>query len=105
MGAGGRRRGPAADQRAGGGRRGRPPEILNVAILRRLAAGQPGTARITYRARRANVVAVIQVVEDLDGARRVTSQREISVVAAAFGHEEGDLRPPARVRDAGPEAA
>jgi hypothetical protein len=68
-----------------------PPEILNVAIPRRLVAGQAGEARITYRARRANVVAVIQVVEDLDGARRVTSQREISVVAAAFGREEGDI--------------
>ena len=67
------------------------PEILNVAIPGRLVAGQAGTARITYRARRANVVAVIQVVEDLDGARRVTSQREVGVVAAAFGREEGDL--------------
>jgi hypothetical protein len=64
---------------------------VNVAIPGRLVAGQAGEARITYRARRANVVAVIQVVEDLDGARRVTSQREISVVAAAFGREEGDL--------------
>ena len=34
---------------------------------------------------------MIQVLEDLDGARRVTSQREVSVVAAAFGCEEGDL--------------
>jgi hypothetical protein len=68
-----------------------PPEIVNVAIPGRLVAGQAGEARITYRARRANVVAVIQVVEDLDGARRVTSQREISVVAAAFGREEGDI--------------
>jgi hypothetical protein len=67
------------------------PEILNVAIPGRLVAGQAGSARITYRARRANVVAVIQVVEDLDGARRVTSEREINVVAAAFGREEGDL--------------
>ncbi len=67
------------------------PEILNVAIPGRLVAGQAGAARITYRARRANVVAVIQVIEDLDGARRVTSQREVGVVAAAFGREEGDL--------------
>ena len=67
------------------------PEILNVAIPGRLVAGRAGTARITYRARRANIVAVIQVVEDLDGARRVTSQREVGVVAAAFGREEGDL--------------
>jgi hypothetical protein len=47
-----------------------------------------------YRARRANVVAVIQVVEDLDGARRSTRQREIGVIAAAFGHEAGDLLVP-----------
>ena len=67
------------------------PEILNVAIPGRLVAGQAVAARITYRARRANVVAVIQVIEDLDGARRVTSQREVGVVAAAFGREEGDL--------------
>jgi hypothetical protein len=67
------------------------PEILNVAVPGRLVAGQAGTARITFRARRANVVTVIQVLEDLDGARRVTSQREVSVVAAAFGREEGDI--------------
>ena len=36
-------------------------------------------------------MAVILAVEDLDGARRVTSQREIGVVAAAFGRETGDL--------------
>ena len=47
-----------------------------------------------YRARRANVVAVIQVVEDLDGARRATRQRELGVVAAAFGREAGDLLVP-----------
>ena len=34
---------------------------------------------------------MIQIIEDLDGPRRVTSQREVSVVAAAFGFEEGDL--------------
>lgn len=68
-----------------------PPEILHVAVPGRLVAGQAGTARITFRARRANVVTVIQVLEDLDGARRVTSQREVSVVAAAFGREEGDI--------------
>lgn len=104
--AGGGRRGPAARRRwargvgvavllliggAVGADEADRAEILNVAILGRPAAGQPVTARITFRARQANVVAVIQVVEDLDGPRRVTSQREVSVVAAAFGHEEGDL--------------
>jgi hypothetical protein len=67
------------------------PEILNVAVVGRLAVGRAGQARITYRARQANVAAVVQVAEDLDGARRVTSQREVGVVAAAFGREEGDL--------------
>ncbi len=62
-----------------------------MAVPGRLVAGQAGTARITFRARRANVVTVIQVLEDLDGARRVTSEREVSVVAAAFGREEGDI--------------
>ena len=80
------------------------PEILNVAIPGRLVAGQAGAARITYRARRANVVAVIQVVEDLDGARRVTSQREVGVVAAAFGREEGDLVLALAFATPGPEA-
>ena len=67
------------------------PEILNVMVPGRLVAGRAGEARITYRARRANVVAVIRAVEDLDGARRMTSQRELGVVAAAFGREGGDL--------------
>ena len=67
------------------------PEILNVAISGGLVAGRAAAARVTYRARQANIVAVVRIVEDLDGARRVTSQREISVVAAAFGREEGDL--------------
>ena len=81
------------------------PEILNVAVPGRLVAGQAGTARITFRARRANVVTVIQVLEDLDGARRVTSQREVSVVAAAFGREEGDVVLTLVFATPGPEAA
>jgi hypothetical protein len=67
------------------------PEILHVAVPGRLIAGRSGQARVTYRARQANIVAVVQVVEDLDGARRVTSQREIGVVASAFGRDAGDL--------------
>jgi hypothetical protein len=67
------------------------PEILNVAVVGRLAVDRAGQARVTYRALRANVAAVVQVAEDLDGARRVTSQREVGVVAVAFGREEGDL--------------
>lgn len=67
------------------------PEILNVAVVGRLAAGRAAQARVTYRARQANVSAVVQVIEDLDGTRRATSQREIDVIPAAFGHEQGEL--------------
>ena len=67
------------------------PEILDVAVHGRLAVGREGEARLTYRARRANVVAVVQAVEDLDGVRRGSRQREIGVITAAFGREEGEL--------------
>jgi hypothetical protein len=67
------------------------PEILNVAVVGRLSVGRAGQARITYRARQANVAAVVQEVEDLEGARRATIQREIDVIAAAFGRAEGEL--------------
>jgi hypothetical protein len=77
------------------------PEILHVAVSSHLVADRAGEARITYRARRANVVAVIVTLEDLDGARRTTSQRELGVVAAAFGREEGDLRVPLAFRTPG----
>ena len=67
------------------------PEIVNVAVVGRLAVGRAAQARIAYRARQANVAAVVQEIEDLDGPRRVTSQREVDVVAAAFGREQGEL--------------
>jgi hypothetical protein len=67
------------------------PEIVNVAVVGRLAPGQAAQARVTYRARQANVSAVIQVVEDLDGPRRASSQREIDVIARAYGRETGEL--------------
>jgi hypothetical protein len=67
------------------------PEIVNVAVVGRLAVGRAGQARIAYRARQANVAAVVQEIEDLDGARRVSSQREIDVIATAFGREQGEL--------------
>lgn len=70
------------------------PEILAVVVLGRLVVGRAAELRVTYRARRANVVAVVQAVEDLDGGRRATRQRELSVVAAAFGHEAGELAIP-----------
>lgn len=70
------------------------PEILDVTVPGRLAVGRQGETRIAYRAPRANVVAVVQVVEDLDGLSRTSRQVEIGVVAAAFGREAGQLTVP-----------
>jgi hypothetical protein len=70
------------------------PEILSVVAPARLALGRLVELRVVYRARRANVVAVVQVLEDLDGAHRATRQRELGVVVEAFGREAGDLLVP-----------
>src|SRR5262245_40496004 len=67
------------------------PEILHVAVPMGIVAGHSAQARLTYHAPRSNIVAVIQIVEDLEGARHVATQREIEVIAAAFGREKGDL--------------
>ncbi len=74
----------------------RLPLIVGVAAPERLRVGMAGEMRLTYRAPQANVVAVVQTVEDLDGAgvRRSTRQREVGVVARAFGRETGDLTVP-----------
>jgi hypothetical protein len=77
------------------------PEILHVAVPGGVVAGRAAQARLTYHAPRGNIVAVVQVVEDLEGARRVTTQREIGVIAAAFGREEGDLLVPLAFATAG----
>ena len=77
------------------------PEILSVAAPDRLVAGHPGQMRLSYRAPRGNVVAVIQVVEDLDGPSRATRHRELGVIAAAFGREAGDLLVPVAFATAG----
>ena len=72
------------------------PVIVGVAAPRQLRVGASGSVRLTYRAPRGNVVAVVQEVEDLDGppARRATRQREFGVVARAFGRETGELTVP-----------
>lgn len=72
------------------------PVIVTVAAPRHLPVGAAGEIRISYRAPQANVVAVLQTVEDLDGSgvRRSTRQREFGVVARAFGHEAGQLAVP-----------
>jgi hypothetical protein len=77
------------------------PEILHVAVPAHLVALRAAELRLTYRAPRANVVALIQVVEDLDGAQRATRQRELSVVARAFGFEAGELVVPVAFATAG----
>ncbi len=79
---------------AAGVTEGERPEIVNVAVAGRPVAGRAVTARLSYRAQQGNVVAVILEVEDLDGPSRATTQREISVIAAAFGREEGELSLP-----------
>ena len=67
------------------------PQIVHVAAPSYLTVGRADTVRLSYRARQANVAAVVMVVEDLDGARRASSQREIDVIPAAFGREQGEL--------------
>jgi hypothetical protein len=69
------------------------PVVVAVVGPGRLRVGEAGTVRLTFRAPRGNVVAVIQEIEDLDGpvARRTTRQREFGVVAPAFGREAGEL--------------
>ena len=67
------------------------PEIVNVAVVGRLSVERAGQARIAYRARQANVASVVLEIEELDGPRRVTSQREVDVIPAAFGREQGEL--------------
>jgi hypothetical protein len=70
------------------------PEILDVVVPGRQAVGRDGEAHVTYRARRANVATVVQAVEDLDGVRRASRQRAVSVIAVAFGREAGELTVP-----------
>ena len=72
------------------------PAIVSVAVQARPRAGAPGEARIAYRAPGANVVAVVQTIEDLDGPvlRRTARQRQINVLVHAFGREAGEVAIP-----------
>ena len=72
------------------------PEIVDVAAPSRLRVGDVSEVRLRYRAPRANVVAIVQATEDADGpaVARSTSEREVGVVARAFGFESGELRLP-----------
>jgi hypothetical protein len=72
------------------------PEIVDVVAPARLPVGVQGEIRLTYRARHANIVAVVRAIEDLGGpvGTRATSEREFGVVARAFGYEAGELTIP-----------
>ncbi len=72
------------------------PEIVRVVAPPWLRVGTEGEIRLTYRARQANVVAVVRAIDDLDGpvASRSTSEREFGVIARAFGRETGELTVP-----------
>jgi hypothetical protein len=72
------------------------PAIVEVLAPARLAVGAQGGIRLSYRARHANVVAVVRAIEDVGGAPLAwsTSEREFSVVSRAFGFEAGELTIP-----------
>lgn len=72
------------------------PEIVDVVAPPSLPVGTQGEIRLSYRARHANVVAVVRAIEDVDGpvTPRSTSEREFGVVARAFGFEAGELTVP-----------
>jgi hypothetical protein len=72
------------------------PVIVDVRAPPRLRVGAAGEIRLTYRAPRGDIVAVVQTVEDVDGPglRRSTRQRRFDVIARAFGREEGELALP-----------
>jgi hypothetical protein len=80
--------------------------IVEVLVPPRLQAGVPGEIRLTYRAPGANVVAIVEIVDHLDGPDgpglvRASRQRELSVVARAFGYESGELQVPLAFASAG----
>jgi hypothetical protein len=78
---------------AGGADPASLPWIERIDPPVRLWAGQTGELRLRYRAPRENVVAVLEVAEDLDGplTARSTREREVSVVARAYGYPRGEL--------------
>jgi hypothetical protein len=69
------------------------PWIERIDPPLRLRAGQTGELRVTYRAPRENVVAVLETAEDLDGlpTGRSMREREVSVLARAYGYRWGEL--------------
>ena len=69
------------------------PAITSVAAPRRIRVGAAADVRVSFRAPRGDVVAVIQEIDELDdaGAPRATRMREFGMVAQAFGREAGEL--------------
>jgi hypothetical protein len=69
------------------------PVIVHVSVPPRVRAGEASEIRLAYRAPEGNVVAVLEAFEDLDGPpdARATREREVGVVARAFGRERGEL--------------
>jgi hypothetical protein len=69
------------------------PWIARIDSPAQLRAGQAGELRVSYRAPRANVVAVLEAAEDLDGPPmgRAMREREVSVVARTYGYRRGEL--------------
>jgi hypothetical protein len=72
------------------------PVVVRLWVAPRLRAGEAAELRVEYRAPQANVVAVVQTLDDLDGPleSRASREREIGVIARAFGYEAGELRMP-----------
>ncbi len=79
------------------------PVIVQVSVPPRVRAGEASAIRLAYRAPAANVVAVLQALEDLDGplGDRATREQEVGVVARAFGREQGELLLPLTFATAG----
>jgi hypothetical protein len=69
------------------------PWIERIDPPLRLRVGQTVELRVAYRAPGENVVAVLETAEDLDGppTARSMREREVSVVARAYGYSRGEL--------------
>ena len=82
-----------------------PPLIVTVVPPPRLVVGASLDFVVVFRAPGANVVAIVETVEDLDGPllRRTTRQRRIGVIGRAFGREAGQLPVSVSFRGAGPK--
>lgn len=72
------------------------PAIVSVSAPNRVAVGSAAEIRLAFRAPRGDVVAVVVTEEDAvpASAGGRTRQREVGVVARAFGHESGELTLP-----------